>query len=181
MLKDSSGAIISKRQRDNTQVMQKLDCGRRAICSYKHPYPGVAERIWLLTMTCSSHTHAMRNPFAYQVHLQATTEYQILTAKARHMRMAFISYSDSKRVLQMEGLGLTIDSTTYYNTVRHNRPSSEDCQAIQGLLVALADSGFVWRCRVEVEERILKATSSAKSSYRSSSSIQSRYTWSSAL
>ena len=80
------------------------------------------------------------------------TEYQVLIAKARHMRIAFISYSDNKRVLQMEGLGLTIDSTTYYNTVRHNRPSSEDYQTIQGLLVTLADSGFIWRCRVKIKE-----------------------------
>ena len=111
--------------------------------------PGAVERIWQLTMTCSS---TMRNSFAYQVHVQATTEYQVLAAKARHMHMTFFSYSDSKRVLQMKGLGLTIDSTTYCNTIRHNRLSSEDCQTIQGLLVALADSGFGWRCRVEKEE-----------------------------
>ena len=110
--KDSSGTITTKRQRGNTQVMQKLDCGWRGICSYKYPYPGVVDRVWILTMTCSSHMHAMHNPFAYQVHMQGT---EVLTARARHMRMAFISYSDSKRVLQMEELGLTIDSTTYYN------------------------------------------------------------------
>jgi hypothetical protein len=52
----------------------------------------------------------------------------------------------------MEGLGFTIDSATYYNTVRHNRPSADDCQTIQGLLVALADAGFLWRSRVEYEE-----------------------------
>jgi hypothetical protein len=94
----------------------------------------------------------MRNPFGYKIHAKGTTEYKILIAKARHMRFAMISYSDSKRVLQMEGLGFTIDSSTYYNTVRHNRPSSDDSQTIQGLLVALADAGFRWRCRVEVEE-----------------------------
>ena len=103
-------------------------------------------------MTCTSHTHIMRNPFAYQVHVKGTVEYQILTAKARNMRIAMISYSNSQRVLQMEGLGFTIDSTTYYNTVRHNRPSADDCQTIQGLLVALADAGFLWRSRVEYEE-----------------------------
>jgi hypothetical protein len=103
-------------------------------------------------MTCASHTHVMKNPFAYKVHVKGTVEYQILTAKARNMRMAMISYSDSQRVLQMEGLGFTIDSTTYYNTVRHNRPSADDCQTIQGLLVALADAGFLWRSRVEYEE-----------------------------
>jgi hypothetical protein len=94
----------------------------------------------------------MRNPFGYKIHVKETTEYKILTTKARHMRFAMVSYSDSKRVLQMEGLGFTIDSSTYYNTVRHNRPSSDDSQTIQGLLVALADAGFRWRCRVGIEE-----------------------------
>jgi hypothetical protein len=42
------------------------------------------------------------------------------------MRFAMISYFNSKRVLQIEGLGFTIDSSTYYNTMRHNRPSPED-------------------------------------------------------
>ena len=68
------------------------------------------------------------------------------------MRIAMIAYSSSQRVLQMEGLGFTIDSTTYYNTVRHNRPSADDCQTIQGLLVALADAGFRWHCRIKIEE-----------------------------
>jgi hypothetical protein len=52
----------------------------------------------------------------------------------------------------MEGLDFTIDSTTYYNTVRHNRPCVDDCQTIQDLLVALADAGFLWRSRIEYEE-----------------------------
>jgi hypothetical protein len=150
--RDPEGNITSRRQRGDTQVMQKLDCGWKGVLSHRFPYPGATDRVWMLTMTCSGHTHNMKNPFSYQVHVKATTEYQVLTAKARNMRMAFISYSDSKRVLQMEGLGFTIDPTTYYNTVRHNRPSPEDCQTIQGLLVALADSGFLWRTRVEVEE-----------------------------
>ena len=68
----------------------------------------------------------MRNPFAYQVHVKDTVEYQTLTAKARNIRIAMISYSNSQRVLQMEVLGFTIYSTTYYNTVRHNQPSADD-------------------------------------------------------
>ena len=67
------------------------------------------------------------------------------------MRIAMISYSNCQRVLQMEGLGFTIDSTTYYNTVHHNRPSADDCRTFQGLLVALADAGFLCRSRVEYE------------------------------
>ena len=92
-------------------------------------------------MTYTSYIYVMRNPFAYQVYIKDTMEYQTLTAKARNIRIAIITYSSSQRVLQMEGLGFTIDSATYYNTVRHNRPSADDCQTIQGLLVALADAG----------------------------------------
>ena len=132
--------------------MQKLDCQWRYTCSFKAAFSGAVEKVWILIVTSLTHTHSLRNPFGYRIHVKATTEYKILTTKARHMRFAMISYSDSKRVLQMEGLGFTIDSSTYYNTVRHNRPSPEDSQTIQGLLVALADAGFRWRCRVEVEE-----------------------------
>jgi hypothetical protein len=53
------------------------------------------------------------------------------------MRMALTSDSDRERVLQVEGWGLTIGSITYYNTMRHNGPSSEDCQVAQGLLVCV--------------------------------------------
>ena len=63
-----------------------------------------------------------------------------------------VSYSNSQRVLQMEGLSFTIDSITYHNTVWYDRPSADDCQAIQSFLVALVDIGFLWRSRVEYEE-----------------------------
>ena len=104
--KDSEGKITSKRQRGNTQVMQKLSCGWRGVVSHRFPHACAADRIRILTMTCGSHTHAMENPFACQVHVKGTVEYQMLTANARNMRRAMISYSDSQRVLQMEGLGL---------------------------------------------------------------------------
>ena len=126
VVKDSEDNITSKRQRDNTQVIQKLDCGWRGIVSYRFPYGGAVDRIWILIMTYTSYIYVMRNPFAYQVYIKDTMEYQTLTAKARNIRIAIITYSSSQRVLQMEGLGFTIDSATYYNTVRHNRPSADD-------------------------------------------------------
>jgi hypothetical protein len=46
------------------------------------------------------------------------------------MRIAMVSYSNSQRMLQMERLSFTIDSTAYHNTVRHNRSSVDDCQTI---------------------------------------------------
>ena len=140
--RDPEGKITSHRKRGDTQVNLKLDCKWRCTCSFKFAYAGATGRMWILTVTSLTHTHDMRDPFGYKIHVKETTEYKILTTKARHMRFAMISYSDSKRVLQMEGLGFTIDSSTYYNTVRHNRPSSDDCQTIQGLLVALEDAGF---------------------------------------
>jgi hypothetical protein len=89
--KDSEGKITSKRQRSNTQVMQKLDCGWRGVVSHRFPHAGAVDRIWILTVTCASHTHVMRNPFAYQAHVKGTMESQILTAKARNMRIAMVS------------------------------------------------------------------------------------------
>jgi hypothetical protein len=128
--RDPKGKITNRRKRGDTQVNQKLDCKWRCICSFKFAYIGATERVWILTVTSLTHTHGIKNPFGYKVHVKETTEYKILTTKARHMRFAMISYSDSKRVLQMEGLGFTIDSSTYYNTACHNRPSSDDSQTI---------------------------------------------------
>jgi len=113
---DSEGNITSKRQRDNTQVMQNFDCGWRGVVSYRFPHAGAVDRIWILTMTCISHTHTMKNPFGYQVHVKDTVEYQVLTAKARKMRIAMIPYSESQRVLQMEGLGQE------YSEIKAERP-----------------------------------------------------------
>ena len=49
--KDSEDNITSKRQRGNTQVMQKLDCGWRGVVSHRFPYAGAVDRVWILTMT----------------------------------------------------------------------------------------------------------------------------------
>jgi hypothetical protein len=76
--KDSEGKVTSKRQRGNTRMMQKLDCGWRGVVSHRFLHGGAVDRIWILTMTCASHTHVMKNPFAYQVHVKGTVEYQIL-------------------------------------------------------------------------------------------------------
>jgi hypothetical protein len=127
---DPEGKIVSRRKRGDTQVNQKLDCQWRCICSFKFAYTGAVDRVWILTVTSLTHTHEMKNPFGYRVYVKGTTEFKIMAAKARHMRFAMIFYSDSKRMLEMEGLGFTIDSSTYYNTVRHNRPSSDDSQTI---------------------------------------------------
>jgi hypothetical protein len=112
--RNPEGKITSHRKRGDTQVNLKLDCKWRCTCSFKFAYAGATGRMWILTVTSLAHTHGMRNPFGYKIHVKETTEYKILTTKARHMRFAMISYSDSKRVLQMEGLGFTIDSARRY-------------------------------------------------------------------
>jgi hypothetical protein len=89
--KDSEDKITGTRQRGNIQVMQKLDFGRRGVVSYRFPCAGVVDRIRVLTTICASHTYVMKNPFSYQVHAKDAVEYQILTAKARNMRMAMIN------------------------------------------------------------------------------------------
>jgi hypothetical protein len=97
--RDPKGEIISRRKRGDTQVNQKLDYGWRCICSFKFPYTGATERVWILIITSLTHTHDIRNPFKYKIHVKGTTKYKILTTKARHMRFVIISYSNSKRVL----------------------------------------------------------------------------------
>lgn len=50
--------------RDGKARLRLARCGISPI-----PHGGAVDRIWILNMTCASHTHVMRNPFAYQVHV----------------------------------------------------------------------------------------------------------------
>src|SRR4051794_20805355 len=75
---DVEGQIVSRRKRGDTQVMQKLDCQWRCTCSFKTAFSGAVEKMWILTVTSLTHTHGLRNPFGYKIHVKATTEYKIL-------------------------------------------------------------------------------------------------------
>ena len=151
--KDSEGKIISQRQREATFVKQK-SCKWRYICSYRPVKRGDTTKVYYLTVTYNEHSHELgNNPFAYKIHETALAEYQQLIKNARKHRMAMISYSTNQRVLEQEGLGLTISSKTYYNLVRTKLPDKDDAgETIQGLLIALEDAGFLFRIRVAVEE-----------------------------
>lgn len=66
--------------------------------------------------------------------------------------MTVILYSESRRVLEAEEFGLTILARDYYNSVRKMVPDKNKPETIDGLLVVLQEAGFVYRCRVEIEE-----------------------------
>jgi hypothetical protein len=86
--------------------------------------------MWILIIISLTYTHGIRNPFRYEIHVKEITEYKILIIKARYMRLAIISYFNSKRVLQIKGLRFIINFSTYYNTVRYNSSSSDNYQII---------------------------------------------------
>jgi hypothetical protein len=63
-----------------------------------------------------------------------------------------ILYSESRRVLKAEEFGLIILARDYYNSVRKMIPDKDKPEIIDGLLIALQEAGFIYRCRVKVEE-----------------------------
>jgi len=99
---------------------------------------------------CDAHSHELySNPFAYKVHQKQTSEYQQLINKSINARLAAVPYSAQRRVLDRDGLGITIDARTYYNLVRNTRGNKDKDSTISGLLVALDKAGFIYRTRVE--------------------------------
>ena len=63
-----------------------------------------------------------------------------------------ILYSESRRVLEAEGFGLTISAKDYYNSVRKMVPDKDKPETIDGLYIASQKAGFIYRCSVEVEK-----------------------------
>jgi len=107
------------------------------------------EKGFVLTVTClDHHGHTLiDNPLSIPAHLHSLEEYQAAKNTARKHRMAVIPYSESRRrVLEAEEFGLTISARDYYNSVRKMVPDKDKPETIDGLLVALQEAGFVYRC-----------------------------------
>jgi hypothetical protein len=113
---DSKNNILTNRKRDG-HVQQKLDCKREcSSLSYKASSRGSSEKTYLSTVKYTSeHSHELySNPFAYKIHLKGTSEYQQLTNKSLNARITAVPYSVQRRVLDHDGLSITIDARTYY-------------------------------------------------------------------
>ena len=151
---DEEGAITTVHQRENTLVSQ-TDCKWSVRVSWKNKgIRGSEEKGFILTVIClNHHGHALiDNPLSIPAHLHSLDEYQTTKNTARKHRIAMIPYSESRRVLEAEEFGLAISARDYYNSVRKMVPDKDKPETIDGLLIALQEAGFVYRCRVEIEE-----------------------------
>jgi hypothetical protein len=155
--KDKDGKIISQRQRDT--YYKKKDCLWLCYCSFKAVSRGTETREWVLTVKQLLHLstdgikHPMHtNPFFYKVHQKATEEYQQLVAAGKQFRIAIIPYSTTRRVLKQEDYGMTLPAKDYYNLIRTPLSQVEETYTVNALLLVLKDYGFIFRCRVELEE-----------------------------
>jgi len=74
--RDENGAIISKRQRENTNVRQ-LGCEWEAHCSFKKIKNGIEEKGYVLTVNCDTHKgHELADdPFQFTGHLKSSDEF----------------------------------------------------------------------------------------------------------
>ena len=106
-----------------------------------------------MTVNSLLHSHDLAdNPLSFPRHRQALDEYQALIRTTRKHRIAVIPYSESRRVLEAEELGLILTSREYYNSLRKSGPNIAQSETIDALFMELYEAGFVYRTRVRVEE-----------------------------
>ncbi len=86
-------------------------------------------------------------PLVYSEHKKALPGHQPVLELGKPLRSAYISYSAAHRVLKQAGFPL--DRKSYYN-LRHRTLSTKQ-EEFAGLVVALEDASFVFKCRMEEE------------------------------
>jgi MULE transposase domain len=92
------------------------------------------------------HSHQLA-PFGlrYDIHRHRTTVHLSAVQLAKTHREAFLTYSQSVRILDQQGLSISREE---YYRLKH-LPTSNSAQGFEALIVALEDVGFVHRCRLE--------------------------------
>jgi hypothetical protein len=92
------------------------------------------------------------DPFQFSGHLKSSEEYIEALRQAKKHRQLILSYSDSRRLIDAEDLGVIVLAKDYYNTVRKERPDKAKSKTIIVLLRMLEDNEFVYRTRVSIKE-----------------------------
>ena len=92
------------------------------------------------------------DPFQFPGHLKRSAEYQQAIHQAKKHREQVLSYSDSRRLLDSEDLGIVVSVRDYYNSVRKEKPDKSKPKTIVALLRMLEENEFHYRTRVSVEE-----------------------------
>jgi hypothetical protein len=150
--RDAEGTIISRHQRENTTVRQ-LGCKWEGHCSFKDVgRRGTGVKGYVLTMNCDTHKgHELADdPFQFPGHLKSLDEFLEAFRQAKKHRQVILPYSDSRRLIDAEDLGIIVSARDYYNTVRKEKPDKSKPKTIVALLRMLKDNKFIYRIRVRV-------------------------------
>jgi hypothetical protein len=117
---DEEGNITSRRQRENTTVSQ-LGCDWEGYCSFKNlGKRNSGEKGYILTMKCGTHSgyKLADDPIRFRGQLKSSNKYIEAFRQAKKHREQVLPYSDSRRLMEAEDLGVVLSVRDYYNTVR---------------------------------------------------------------
>jgi hypothetical protein len=154
VIRNEEGTIISQRKRQLTSIC-KTDCGWRCKISYKSVGKrGTEPKAWILTAPSLEHFghDLVDNPLIFPRHRERIDAFKNAKRLAITHRYSIIPFSIHRRILESEDIGLTLTAKEYYNSVRNEKLSATNIKSIEGLLVALQEAGFIYRCRVDNEE-----------------------------
>ena len=120
--------------------------------SWKKEPPRSGEYTWVLKVLTEDgiHSHSMMPfPLAYDIHKKTSEGHIAALAIAKTHREAILTYNQSERVLQQQGL--TINKVAYYNLRRNPVLTSTNYDEFQSLVISIEDSGFQYACRIDNE------------------------------
>jgi hypothetical protein len=105
-------------------------------------------------MKCDTHNnHELADdPFQFPGHLKSSEEYVEAIRQAKKHRQQVLPYSNSKRLINAEDLGVIMSAKDYYNTVRKEIPDKSKSKTIIALLRMLEDNDFIYRTRVSIKK-----------------------------
>jgi hypothetical protein len=152
--RDEEGSITSRCQRDGTTV-RRLDCWWERLCCFKSIGKQRTEpKGHVLMMKFGHHRgHELADePFQYVGHLKSSEEFLEAMHQAKEHRQPVLPYTDSRRLVNAEDLGVIVSAKDYSNTVRKELPDKSKPKTIAALLRTLEDNGCVYRSRFSVDE-----------------------------
>ena len=145
--RNSEGEIVSNHKQEQTSLT-KRDCKVTYGLSHKQVNRGSGVFSWVLKVPNPSmkHSHELAAfGLRYNIHRKASARHTRAVELAKTHREAFLSYQQSSRILDRQGL--SIGRKEYYNLRRH--PLRNSSKGFEALIVALEEASFVYSARCE--------------------------------
>jgi hypothetical protein len=86
----------------------------------------------------------MINPLKCSFYRSSFKEYKAFIYTIIKYRIAIISYSDSRRILEVKKYKIIISAREYYNAVRKIIPNNIISKTVNKLLVIFEEKGFIY-------------------------------------